>query len=697
MVETGILDKARNFKDRLTGGNDFKKEPSATDQELTSGSENMSDISDIPPTKFESTTPDLEDFPPTDLKQSDLKSITSKNLSDVLKDEKPEPVDATLEAFDKGTLSPKKGGEDDYLSYSDETKSDEPKTETKSDEPKTETKSDESKTEPEPTVETKSTDDVLTPEDTTEKGGIKEGVNKVLGIFKKRLPTGAELKDSGKKGILEGESEEKSKEKKTDDGGTTPTINAKERDYAIMGGYKGSSREQLVADNDSLRKENVKLKDDISKIDDDLAVAITLSRQYKSETLKLKDPSYNTTNARATQQRLLDADVDRLEKKKAKLEERINANNRAIRDNNIKISEYDEAVIKGRKIASPRSQIGKKLQKLGEGAEMVSSGVYGGKSFGKGDWFGKQGFLSQPFKQENILKSPLEPVKTSSRSLDNITRSTGGSVARSMIDVTRVRPNKSIAPMGAPGTIYGARQQFDYSIPARKISLLDASGMTRANINRDILPNLYDTPKTPQIPMQQYKEVVQEDGSVIQVPVPAQARKSKIFTVSVNRYTKGVKITGMRVGTESKVNNRIERGVKSVDTGNMLRNIETYKPVSKPVKSSNQISRGVKSVGTVKLTSKLNIDIGGLGQKRTIKPMVIGKRPDIDLGLVNVKNLGIKLNRKNYHEQEPVIEIGHVEDRKAKKDSPLVKMGLTLTGVKLNQNLKKLVSKTKTK
>jgi hypothetical protein len=700
MVETGFIDKLKNAKDTLFGGGTLTKE--SDNEPMADLTSDDSSIPEMPPMS------EPEPIESPEIKPSKFTSGLSAEKSRVLKD-----IDEGEIPSERVSKKKKRKGSDDEILPSDVTYPDDtseippmatpeiPKTETPSVEiPKTETPEVPKTETPSAPVIEEYPPEAIPAED---KEGVTGGINKILGKFGKRLPTKEELKSTGEEAIKEGESEEKPKKKKqegvTKEEEEITPLNSKEREYAILGGYKGSSREQLLSDNKALRAENERIREQILKIDEELEEAVNRSNAYKIETAGLKKLTTDQINARAAQQRLLNADIDRLEKKKDKLQAIINANNKTIKDNNLKISEYDEAVLKGKKIASPRSQIGKKLQKLGEGAEIVSSGVYGGKSFGKGDWFGKSGFLSEPFKRENILRSPLEPVKTSSRGLENITRSTGGSVGRNLMDVSQVRPSKNIAPMGAPGTIYGARQQFDYNVPAKRISLLDASGMTRANINRDILPNLYDTPKPPQIPMQQYKEIVQEDGSVVRVPVPTQTRKAKLFTVSVNRYSKGARINGMKVGV-SKVNNRIDRGIKAVDSESMIRNMETFKPIKSKKHPVPQISRGVNSVGSVKIISNLKGLEGltgkGMGPSRTIKPMSIGARPEIDLGLISATSMGMT-TRCYKRDNDSIIDTVRSQERKSKKSEPLAKLGFTLTGIKLNKNLKKLVMKKKSK
>jgi hypothetical protein len=256
-----------------------------------------------------------------------------------------------------------------------------------------------------------------------------------------------------------------------------------------------------------------------------------------------------------------------------------------------------------------------------------------------------------------------------------------------MIDVIPVKPNKNIAPMGAPGTIYGARQQFDYNIPAKRISLLEVSGTARGgNINPDILPSLYNSPKPTQSVMQ-YKQVIQPDGTVVNVPVQAQQRKSKLFTVSVNRYSKGVKINGVRANVvpKSGKNDRLTRGIESVGNihGFKFSGIDLvgHKPVNKTSKMTKLV-RGVESVGHLNKIVK-------------VVPDAKVARKQFDLGLI--KNIGITINDTSTKNNMLAKVDAPVQLRKAKKNSSLAKMGFTLTGVKLNQNLKKLVLKHKTK
>lgn len=352
--------------------------------------------------------------------------------------------------------------------------------------------------------------------------------------------------------------------------------------------------------------------------------------------------------------------------------------------------EYQKILEAEKKRSSTRSQVGKKLRLLGEGAADVQSGVFGGRMT-KQDWFGKEGFLKYPYKQSTMTMNVTEPVKAKMSRLTDITSSTGKVVGAGAITAaTTVKPNKNIAFMGAPGTVAGARQQFDYNIPARRISLLEVSGISKGgNVNPDILPNLYDVPKQEQISPLQYKQVVQPDGTVVNVPV--QQRAQKLFAVSVNRYPSGIKITGMRVNAVSKPFN---------------------KPVNKPVKNSNRLVRGIESVGTVsnsgiaKLkfgneTSNMNRLIRGvenIGSSKIEKviPDVKLAKKRFGLGLLNIKDVGLVV--RDPTKKTDVINIEPIREyRKSKKNSSLVKLSLNLTGVKLSKNLNKFTLKNKTK
>ena len=531
----------------------------------------------------------------------------------------------------------------------------------------------------------------------------KSGVDKVIDEFAD-YPTDVTTDESkGMLGSLKDKLVQKTKNikvKSTDDllgnavgnikGETAPVGAGTDANYAdaIKGGYSGPSRTSLDADIKSYNDTNISLQDQIEKIDKQ----IDKKNAQKEKITKLRDATKDPTlRAQYTSELSgIQQEIKLLDTQRQRLVDKVDANKEEIRKKKDKIDEYNKAVMAGKKTDSFKSKVREEMRDFSKRGMGLNSGVFSAGIDSKKDWFGKQGFLSQPFKQENITRSAVEPVKVSTRNLDYITRATGGSVGRSMIDVIPVKPNKNIAPMGAPGTIYGARQQFDYNIPVKRISLLEVSGVSKGgNVNPDILPSLYDVPKQAQLPEPQYKQVIQPDGTVTNVPVPVQQRKSKLFTVSVNRYPSGIRITGMRVHAVGK---------------------PVVKPVtSKPVKNDSRLVRGIESVGTVSNSgiAKLNFgskssnmnklihSVEGVGSSKVEKviPDVKLAKKRFGLGMLNIKDSGLTV-RDPTKKTEIIIEPIR-EYRKSKKDSSLVKMGLNITGVNLNKNLNKLTRKNK--
>jgi actin-related protein len=451
-------------------------------------------------------------------------------------------------------------------------------------------------------------------------------------------------------------------------------------DYARLGGYDKGTKEELNAEIKSLSDSNDKLEKQIDDLNSKISIEIgkrdELKAAYDDETDKEKEKELYAKYIRQKNY------VTTLENEREALDRKLSKNKSRMDENRRAISTFDRLVKEQKEKASNWKKAGKKLSKIGEATkDVLPAGMYDAR-LSKVDWFGPKGFLSKPFADKNIQRSAVETVQVKTRNLDNVTRSTGGSVGRSMIDVIPVKPNKNIAPLGAPGTIYGARQQFDYSIPAKKISLLEVSGLSKGgNVNPDILPSVY-SPLKQQQSVTQYKQVIQPDGTVVNVPVPVQQRKSKIYAVSVNRYTKGVQINGMKVGAtrKSASKDRLTRGIESVG---YMHNIKFTGMKAGKSPKMDKLVRGVESVGSFNKLSK-------------VVPDAKVTRKQFDVGLINVKNIDLNILGSTKNNVVKTIEPVK-EDRKSKKTMPLAKLGFTLTGVKLNQNLKKLVLKHKTK
>ena len=294
-------------------------------------------------------------------------------------------------------------------------------------------------------------------------------------------------------------------------------------DYARRGGYLGATNKELEDENAKLTTENETLK----------TVDLVNANQKVQEEQTKRDAAYDLwdkeTNPTKRAQyykdyKNHDDELERRKKARDNILKKIKANNDQIDKNRAKQVEYQRVLRDEKKRSSTRSQVGKKLQLLGEGAADVQSGVFSGRMT-KQDWFGEKGFLKAPYKQSTMVSNVTEPVKAKMSRLTDLTTSTGKIVGAGAITAaTTVKPNKNIAFMGAPGTVAGARQQFDYNIPARKISLLEVSGISKGgNVNPDILPSLYDVPKQQEVSPLQYKQVVQPDGTVVNVPGTAKS------------------------------------------------------------------------------------------------------------------------------------------------------------------------------
>jgi len=444
-------------------------------------------------------------------------------------------------------------------------------------------------------------------------------------------------------------------------------------EYARKGGYKGDSKEILEFEIASFKIRNEQIRESIKRKNDEIDEKITIRDNKRKE-------ANNTQNVALRAQlnseiKTLNDEIALATKQRDDLANRIVNNEGEIRKRKALGIQYDESVRIGKRMPSERRSAFKKgLQNLGEGASDIQSGVYNAR-VGKNDWFGPKGFLSAPYKQSYMTRNVVEDVKPRMGNLNSITRSTGNIVGQGTINAaTTVRASKLIAPLGVPGTVAGARQQFDYGIPVKKISLLEASGITRQNVNQDILPNLYESPR--QLPVTQYKQIIQPDGSVVNVPVPTQQRRSKLFTVSVNRYPHiASKSNAVKSSKPIDHVNMIARGIKSVGSGNKF---------TRDAKNINLDVKNIKSVDTAFKITQLSRGIESIG---SIKPISI-----VSLKTRKIINIGFPSNDVKVNVTSgPVI----VDYRKAKKSSSLVNIGLD--GIVLNKNLKKFVLKHKAK
>lgn len=681
----GVLDYV---KDRIGNRGALTKTPRDSGDELKSGYDyNSPDLGDFPPHTNEDTGPDLADYAvpsvsevaqmepseftaklsPEAKKSKVLKDISEKNFEDVFKHDK-KAIDATLESSDKGTLLSKTGKEEDYMSLkipsqeSPYEKTFEPSSKPSqtdawwmgSDKPEVETpKAEIPKTEVPPTVTPKAPTATVEPV----------------------INTGGEKEQTGSKESISVAEEKKKKSTwdifKENISGTDGSVN--EMEYARRGGYTdGLSKAEILAEIEALKKKNEVILGRIKELDSEWNQAKKDKRDAQEQLKQFSIGSKERTDLNAEIKRL-ENEIIRLENRRTILVSSYDENIISIKKYRMLILKYDQYVEIGRsKPSAQRKAIGAKLQNIAAGSQDVQ---FMDKSarLAKSDWFGEKGFLKQPFKQKNITSSAVEPVKVATRNLDAVTKSTGGSVARSMIDVTKVSPNKNIAPLGVPGTVGGAKQRFEYSIPAKKITPADVT----TNINRDIMPSIFSPPRQMQAPVQ-LQQVVQADGTLAEVPI--QQRKAKLFTVSVNRYN----------AKTSKGN-----GIRRFDTGNIVTGVDRFKPFkATSIGSKGDMYCGTKKVGKIDTCTKmvrLNIGLSDIGQSRSLKTVSIGKRPHIDLGLRSPKNTGFTIDGAG---SSNIIDTVQSEDRKSKMSSPKVNMKAAL---KISGNINKFLLKKKTK
>jgi len=515
------------------------------------------------------------------------------------------------------------------------------------------------------------------------KRDVTGSINTILGVFGKRLPTKEELKARGKENILGA---------------------SRDDEYYLRGKYTGPSRRESELDIISLTDDNKSLKDQLDQVNEEIRI----------ETEKVnaaKDKWENFRGSRKEKDELLeDYNVfDRSLKgkisKRKLIIERMNENKKDIRERQKDILKYEQALVAAKLEKSRKSAIGKKLQNLGEGASMVTSGLYTGK-MGTGDWFGPKGFMSQPFKRSSITQNVV--TAPSVQNLSYITKSTGSKVGREMTEgITTIRADKRLEPMGMPGTVYGARARFDYGVPAQRISLIDASGGT---LRRDIfVPQQPAYQQTSQQMPQQYKQVIQPDGTIVNVPVPAVANyrtpKSTITLVKrgVKSSAKPVEYHGM-----------LKRGMNNVGSFKPVtfssQMASSFRKVGKPPVVIRQRESKLLDVsvnryphGTALITNQpIGLDRFAKGFKsinivnKSVK-ILPEVRKVFDLGLISVKDMDT-----NIYETGDVIKHGQLKDieytetpirerdRKPKKSSPLVNMkSLLRVGKKMNKFLSK--------
>jgi len=450
-------------------------------------------------------------------------------------------------------------------------------------------------------------------------------------------------------------------------------------DYAYRGGFTHGSKEEINADIEAARSNNISLKSDLDNAITKLNDAI-VERDFAME-------QYNAATDKKEKAQLLDdynfkeRYVLKLTKEKEAIERKIATNNSNIITGRAHLAAYERIVQAEKDKVSAKSKIGKKLENLGKGAETVTSGLYDPKSgFGAGkDWFGPKGFLKAPYKEEAMKRNPVNAPTL--YKLGNITQATGSTAARiGLGEMQAVHGSKLIAPMGVGGTVAGSRNRFDLSINPKRITLKDVAGFNR-----------------PRAPVQQYTQVTQADGSVINVPVPAPAhyRKPKAPVSMVSRLVKS------SVTKPLSHNSALERGVKSVGTFRPMEftnaTMIQFKQVSKPVKvnpqqrqskpftiSLNRFTNGSNIITTSPI--KKNMFASGIESVGSIKGVKVipQARTNFDLGLIKTINIGEKKEPK-------VIDVTKAY-RTSKNNSAYVNMNSILN---VGKNMKKLMKKTK--
>jgi len=419
-----------------------------------------------------------------------------------------------------------------------------------------------------------------------------------------------------------------------------------EMEYARKGGYFGQDKNVLQSDIDSLRDENRKYHQIIS--DSESMLASYRDRRDRILDKKDKKPSdYDALND-------IRQKIKEEEARKKYAEDRIRINESNIENIKGKISRYEQAIEAGKlKQSKEPSRVRKTLHEIGTETSKIKSGT---ENIGKQDWFGPKGFLKAPYKQSAITSNIVEPVRGGSSKLGSYTRMTGQSVKGGIGEaLTTIRSNKIISPMGVPGTVAGSKQQFDQRIPLRTIPL---SSLNKSNVNPAILPSIYDVKPQIQVAPVEYKQVIQPDGSIINVPISVQPqrRDSKIIKVSANRYN----LSGRNL---------------NISTPRHKISLVTSPSISKikcEPRKNYIVSHGFSGVSDIETVNKV-FEIN-LGSPRTIKAITIGDRPEISLGLISADQTGTKLHLPN-EKDNSIIEKSKY--RKPKKNSALVNLDIS--------------------
>jgi len=484
-------------------------------------------------------------------------------------------------------------------------------------------------------------------------------------------------------------------------------------DYAYKSGYTGASKESMLEDITSYKRQNVSMEQRVIELQTDIdneneRLKLSKDELYKAKG-KDKEPFFEEV-------RMSERRISKLEKERNDLINKIEENKGKIKTTISAISDYERRIIKEKEKVSAKASTLKKLKQVGDATDLVTSGLYNKEGgFGaKKDWFGKGGVLSAPYKQSTVTTNPVSAPNM--QNLGYITKSTGSTAGRTMTEsITTIRANKNIAPMGMSGTIYGARQQFDYNIPTKKIMISDVS---KTNINPDILPNIFSPPKQVQqlqevvaqtsIPQEavartdisqapvSFRQVTQPDGTVVNVPV--HYRKSVPVTVISRRFTHNVKIPAMKsFGNDSRIN----RGIISIGSykpsGFSSGLISQFKQVAKPVVQSRKSTFFTVSVnryphGTDVVTKPRKNVFGSFGLKSF--NIVPEGKVKFTLGLLNINDMDMYGSGSNKVGQVKNSNIIKPEYRSTKKSSPLTNMKSILN---VGSNLSKMISKRKMK
>ena len=468
--------------------------------------------------------------------------------------------------------------------------------------------------------------------------------------------------------------------------------------YARIAEYSGSSREELNSDISRSGDRLIELKDRLIEKDREISEQIKEVELLRKQPNKTKEDGDRYDRAKAILKDLKSERSD-INTEIGKLEDQLIKDRRSL-------VKYEEAVIKGKRKASFLGRNKKTFENIGEGATDVTTNLWKGKI---GQLTGKDGVLSEPFKRSNLLSNPVEPVKTKASYLNSVTQGTGSVMnARQLITAVTTLPKPSqsgIEPMGVPGTVYGARQKFDYRIPAKRIGVGDVVSNAATNINRDIMPNIF-SPKKIAIAAPvasiaqpiQFHQVTQPDGSVVNTPIAGpehfrNKKSNKPLVAMANAH-------GLKYSTPMtfKQDKRLALGVQSVGTFKPMvftnNAISQFKQVSKPAKAVVQnrkpklleisINRYTNLI-TNKPVKKDRFDLG-IKSVGSINIAVIPKaRTKFDLGLISTNVLGKQ--KFGFTDVEVAKEF-----RTSKNSSSSVNMTSMLN---VGKNISKMISKRK--